>query len=248
MVVALGVIGVVLMAAPESPRFTRLSVQDGLSQSSVQQILQDRKGLLWFGTQEGLNRYDGYRFTVHRARAQPGFLGDHDINALIEDTGGDLWVGTSRGLYRYDLATGRFDGCASPVDSLEIIKLVRSGDGRIFFAVSDGRLWVLDPADPKRRARALNDGAFAALNSVAALAPGRGPAIWAAARGRLFKVDTQQAEPSAQLTEALADLGTVSVLATDPRGDVWIGGLNGDLLRYRPAGGEVTRFPQAPHG
>ena len=94
---------------PVSPRFTRLSVEHGLSQSSVMQILQDRKGLLWFGTQEGLNRYDGYRFTVHRAREQHGFLRDHDITALIEDARGDLWVGTSRGLYRHDLDTGRFD-------------------------------------------------------------------------------------------------------------------------------------------
>jgi ligand-binding sensor domain-containing protein len=90
---------------PVSPRFTHLSVDDGLSQSSVMQILQDRKGLLWFGTQEGLNRYDGYRFTVHRAREQDGFLRDHDITAMIEDGDGDLWVGTSRGLYRYDLDT-----------------------------------------------------------------------------------------------------------------------------------------------
>jgi ligand-binding sensor domain-containing protein len=83
-------------------------VDDGLSQSSVEHILQDRLGFLWFGTQEGLNRYDGYRFTVHRARDLPGFLGDHSITALIEGRRGDLWVGTSRGLYRPDLATGRF--------------------------------------------------------------------------------------------------------------------------------------------
>jgi len=215
--VALGVMDVSLGAAgPESPRFTRLSVEDGLSQSSVQQILQDRKGLLWFGTQEGLNRYDGYRFTVHRTRDQQGFLRDHDITALIEDARGDLWVGTSRGLYRHNLETGRFDACAPPVDGLGILELVQSGDGRIFFAASDGRLWVLDPAGTDRRARSLHDGAFAALIDITALAHGPGSAIWAAAHGRLFKVDVGRAEPGARLTEALKDLGSVSVLATDP--------------------------------
>ena len=114
---AFGLLDVASTAAqPESPRFTRLSVEHGLSQSSVLQILQDRKGLIWFATQEGLNRYDGYRFTVHRARDRQGFLRDHDINALIEDAHGNLWVGTSLGLYRYDLDTGRFETCASPVD------------------------------------------------------------------------------------------------------------------------------------
>lgn len=233
-------------AGPDSPRFTRLSVEDGLSQSSVQQILQDRKGLLWFGTQEGLNRYDGYRFTVHRRRDQHGFLGDNDITALIEDARGTLWVGTSRGLYRHDLETGRFEGSAPPVDGLGILELVQGGDGRIFFAASDGRLWVLDPADADRPARALDGGAFAALTSVTALAHGPGPAIWAAARGRLFRVDVGGPSPGARLAEAVEDLGSVSVLATDPHGDIWIGSADGDLRRYRPADGRVDRFPQAP--
>jgi ligand-binding sensor domain-containing protein len=94
--------------ADQAPRFVRLTVEDGLSQNSVGDIVQDRLGFLWFGTQEGLNRYDGYRFVVHRARDEPGFLRDHNITALIEDRRGDLWVGTSRGLHRLDLATGRF--------------------------------------------------------------------------------------------------------------------------------------------
>jgi diguanylate cyclase (GGDEF)-like protein len=248
---ALGVIDAALVAAqPESPRFIRLSVEQGLSQSSVQQILQDRKGLIWFGTQEGLNRYDGYRFTVHRARDREGFLRDHDITALIEDARGDLWVGTSMGLYRHDLDTGRFDACAPPVDGLGIRELVQSGSGLIYFAASDGRLWAIDPADPDRRARALHDGAFAALTDITALARGAGSAIWVAANGRIFSVNlpnaTPRAPPDVRSTEVLRDVGAVSVMVTDSRGDLWIGRPDAELLRYRPADGRVDRFPQAP--
>ena len=108
--IALACAGRVLAGpGPGTPRFTHLSVDDGLPQASVLQVLQDRRGFLWFGTQEGLSRYDGYRFIVHRARERAGFLGDHQINALIVDHRGDLWVGTTRGLYRHELATGRFD-------------------------------------------------------------------------------------------------------------------------------------------
>ena len=243
---ALGAIHGVVAAAPESPRFARLSVEDGLSQSSVQHILQDRRGLMWFGTQEGLNRYDGYRFTVHRASSQPGFLGDHDINALIEDGRGDLWVGTSRGLYRHSLETGRFDPVAPPVDDLPILDLVQAADGRIVVAVADGRLWVVDPADPDRRPRMLHEGPFAALTGVTALARGAGSTIWAAAQGRLYRVEMGGEESGAHLAEALPDLGPVAVMAADARGDLWIGRPGADLLRYRPASARVEGFPQAP--
>ena len=243
---ALGLTVAAPVAAPDSPRFTHLSVDDGLSQSSVQQILQDRKGLLWFGTQEGLNRYDGFRFTVHRARNQEGFLRDHDITAMAEDADGDLWVGTSRGLYRYDLDTGRFDPCAPPVNQLGIVELITSGDGRIFFAGSDRRLWVLDRTDVERRARPLADGPFTALSGVTALAPADGAAIWVAAQGRLFRVDAAASDPARRLAEVLGDLGAVSVLARDRQGHVWIGRSDAELLRYRPADGGIERFPQAP--
>jgi sugar lactone lactonase YvrE len=232
-------------AQAESARFTRLSVEDGLSQSSVLQILQDRKGLIWFGTQEGLNRYDGYRFTVHRAREQDGFLRDHEINALIEDDRG-LWVGTSRGLYRHELDTGRFEKCAPPVDDVGIVELIQSGDGRIVFATSDGRLWTLDPADANRRARALNDGAFAALSNVTALAAGSGSTIWAAAQGRLFRLDLDHPAPRVRLMTVLEDVGTVSVMTLDRRGDLWLGRIDDDLVRYRPTDGRLDRFPRVP--
>ncbi len=235
-----------VLGGPGSPRFTHLSVEDGLSQSSVEHILQDRLGFLWFGTQEGLNRYDGYRFTVHRARDQPGFLGDHGITALIEDRRGDLWVGTSRGLYRHDLATGRFDREAPAAAQLGILDVVEDAAGRIFFTASDGGLWVLAPGGRERNARRLESDGVAVGAGITVLARGRGSAIWAAGDGRLFEVEIAERGTRTRVTEVLPDLGNVSVLVSDPAGDVWIGRREGELLRYRPGAGRVDRFPQAP--
>ena len=243
------VVNLVIAAAPaaaqaqHSPRFAHLSVEDGLSQSSVEHILQDRDGLMWFGTQEGLNRYDGYRFTVHRAREQDGFLRDHAITALVEGPIGDLWVGTSRGLYRYHHQTGRFEGFASPVDQLDIgIGDVIVTGTFVYFASTDGRVWAIDRLDTARGARLLSENAFAPLRGATALTAGDGSTIWIASGGRLFNVDP----PSGRLTEALADLGSVSVLKRDQQGHLWIGRTAGELLRYRPAERAVDRFPQVP--
>jgi ligand-binding sensor domain-containing protein len=88
-------------------RFKHLRIEDGLSQSSVHAIAQDRIGFLWFGTEDGLNRYDGYTFTVYRHDPLDSFsISDNYITRLLTGRNGDLWIGTfNGGLNRYEVAT-----------------------------------------------------------------------------------------------------------------------------------------------
>jgi two-component system sensor histidine kinase ChiS len=93
----------------QSLRFEHLSVGDGLSQDTVICILQDHKGFMWFGTGDGLNRYDGYDFTVYRHDPlDPTSLSSSEIATMYEDRQGTLWVGTAAGLDRFDPDRGEF--------------------------------------------------------------------------------------------------------------------------------------------
>ncbi len=87
-----------------------LTIEDGLSQSSVFAILQDNRGMMWFGTWDGLNRYDGYRFTIYKYDPHnPQSLRNNEIRALHEDSHGVIWVGVwDHGLNRFDRDTGTF--------------------------------------------------------------------------------------------------------------------------------------------
>lgn len=91
-------------------RFEQLSLDQGLSQSVVNVILQDHKGFLWIGTDDGLNRYDGYNFKIYKPDVNLAHsLSDRSITALVEDDNGYLWVGTrAGGLNRFDPRTGQF--------------------------------------------------------------------------------------------------------------------------------------------
>jgi signal transduction histidine kinase/ligand-binding sensor domain-containing protein len=96
-------------------RFQVYDADEGLSQASVGDLLQDRSGFLWLGTQDGLNRFDGREFVVHRHDpAKPATLDDNYISALAEDAGGDLWIGTQSGLNRRRALDGHIE--RHPVD------------------------------------------------------------------------------------------------------------------------------------
>ena len=90
-------------------RFERISTRDGLSQNGVLSIWQDRRGFMWFGTEDGLNKYDGYAFTVYTHDPDdPSTISDNLVSTIYEDQSGVMWVGTKGGLDRFDRATETF--------------------------------------------------------------------------------------------------------------------------------------------
>jgi len=90
-------------------KFEHLTVADGLSQSVVLCILQDSQGFMWFGTEDGLNKYDGYKFTVYKHDPDnSNSLADNYVWSIHEDESGTLWIGTSNGLDKFDLAHETF--------------------------------------------------------------------------------------------------------------------------------------------
>ncbi len=133
-------------------RFGHLTIEDGLSQNAGLAFLQDRAGYLWIGTQDGLDRYDGYGFTVFRHDPEdPTSLGHNSVIALMQDADGLIWIGTwGGGLNRYDPATGvftRFEPDASDPAALShgvVPTLLQTGDGSIWV----GTLGGLDRFDP----------------------------------------------------------------------------------------------------
>ncbi len=99
-----------MLFAQPSKRFEHLSLEHGLPQSSALALLQDHKGFLWVGTQEGLARYDGYNFTVYRKHPyQIGVLKGDWVQTLHEDKEGMLWIGTlDGGIQQFNPFTQRF--------------------------------------------------------------------------------------------------------------------------------------------
>lgn len=90
-------------------RFVGYNTANGLSQNSVHVIFQDKDGLLWIGTQDGLNSFDGRKFRVYKCNPKDTTtISDQFVLSIEEDALGFLWVGTRSGLNKLDKRTGKF--------------------------------------------------------------------------------------------------------------------------------------------
>ena len=90
--------------------FDHLGIEKGLSQTSVLAICQDKKGYMWFGTRNGLNRYDGYNVKVYQSsNTDPLSISNNYVVSLLSDSHQNLWVGTNTGLNRYNETTDNFE-------------------------------------------------------------------------------------------------------------------------------------------
>lgn len=129
-----------LNAQPDSPRFRRISVEDGLSENSTFSVYQDSRGFMWFGTNDGLNRYDGYRFVVYKPdpRLPRGLFGNRVFD-VYEDARGDLWIGTNGGLNRFDRETETFERFLYDPDDPASLS---SNHARAIIEDDDGALWI----------------------------------------------------------------------------------------------------------
>ncbi len=138
-------------------KFEHISVQHGLSQSTIFCILQDRTGFLWFGTEDGLNRFDGYNFTIYRNEwGNPTSLSDNFITSLCEDRDGFIWVGTrGGGLNKFDPRTQEFSrfqagrgvgGDTGRLSHNRVHAVIQDSKGYIWAGTHGGGLSRLDPA------------------------------------------------------------------------------------------------------
>jgi signal transduction histidine kinase/ligand-binding sensor domain-containing protein/DNA-binding response OmpR family regulator len=123
--------------------FKHISTSEGLSQSSVIAIHQDKLGQLWLGTRDGLNKYDGHKFTVYRTSAKDSTsISNNDILSIIEDSDGFMWIGTYKGLNRYDPRKNIFKRYYHNKNSNSLssngVWTIKEFEKEIWFGTSDG--------------------------------------------------------------------------------------------------------------
>ncbi|MBN2072297.1 MAG: SpoIIE family protein phosphatase [Candidatus Krumholzibacteriota bacterium] len=247
----------------DTPRikFKRISIEDGLSQSIVECIIQDKTGFLWLGTESGLNKYDGYDFTVMvNDPKDPNSLSYNHILSVCEDSHGYLWIGTFHGgLNRYDPETGIFKlyindpRNSSSISHNNINAILEDRSGTLWIGTDDG----LNRFDP------VSDSFSRFLDSSKSSTSPGGSAVldiyeddegmlWIAQDGNgLCCVDTH----GILMRHYLHDPGDDSSLSSnsvrsifqDRSETFWVGTVGGGLNRLDDSRKHFSRYRHDPH-
>lgn len=142
------VLGLISLAQ-SSYRFKNYTIADGLSQSSVSTIVQDKYGALWFGTQDGLNRFDGQSFENFLSDNTEGIENSY-IHTSIKDKNGNLWFGTANGLTQYNPSTEQFKSFQLKSGyALQVETITQDNKGNLWLGTSSNGLCVFSTKSKK---------------------------------------------------------------------------------------------------
>ena len=231
-----------------SSRFEHLTTEDGLSQSTVRCILQDSKGFIWFGTYDGLNRYDGYTITtyLHDPEDDTTVASNH-ISSLFEDSQGNIWVGTfNQGISQFNPKTGLFKSfndnptLKTYTHNVDIQTITEDESGNIWIGTRGNGIAVYTPStnevnifehDP-------TDNTTLSSNIVTKVLIDEKQRIWVATHDGFNSYDQLNKsfirfyyEPNNPQT--LSD-NILSGLAEGKDGIIWIGTSRGGLNKFNP--------------
>ncbi len=250
-------------AYSQEVRFKHLTINDGLSQNAVYGILQDSKGFMWFGTNDGLNRFNGYSFTVFNYNPfDTTTISANNITKLFEDSRGLIWVGTRDAgvnIFRYE--TGSFERLSFNPGSPgglnpEITSIVEDPDSNIWIGTSSDGLFKIIVDNTRhlysyKHFKKLSDSIpGTSSDKVYSLLVDSKGVLWAGTQNMLYrfyenKEDLNQFVINSKNPVAPSDPNEkgITSIYEDKHGNFWLGTLSGLVLFDRQSG----KYQVFPH-
>jgi signal transduction histidine kinase/ligand-binding sensor domain-containing protein/DNA-binding response OmpR family regulator len=218
-------------AQVEQPKFTSITSMNRLSSNTVNAILRDSYGWLWFATDDGLNKFDGSEFTVYRHnKSDTTSLRTNDISSLFQDKKGTIWVGTVTGsLHRYNRRKDAF----LRVSSRHTINAICEDDRGNLWAGTTQGLVSIDPQTLKIKTLSKSTGipAPVAEKHVHRLFVDSKKRMWVGTSNGLFRFERQQKRFAAVRHQGSTPTSTgnnfITAMAEDSLGHLWVGTQDG---------------------
>lgn len=240
----------VATAQSNTIRFDNISIHKGLSQSSVNAIIQDKAGFIWIGTQDGLNRFDGYDFLVYRnIPQQKNSLSSNFVYSIYEDRDSNLWVGTEQGLNklspRYTTVSRYLMGGGEDADYTHsaITAICDGPDNNLWVGTAASGLILLDKETRKTTAFTYNQGDSKSIssNGISSIYRDKNGWLWVGTIGGGLNFVDEKTMQFRRINSANSGLASNVVwgFSEDLEGKLWVATNNG-INQIKGRGIEVT--------
>jgi signal transduction histidine kinase/ligand-binding sensor domain-containing protein/DNA-binding response OmpR family regulator len=221
---------------------------NGLSNSHVNCIIQDAKGFMWFGTDYGLNKFDGFKFVVYSSTPENEYsLPSNEVSSLYLDKNGHMWVGTYNGLAKFDYSSEKFINYFINKDSIQYYKPIRAitGDnkGTIWVGTSGKGVMAIDEktgSNLTSKNKSLSE--LIGDEYVYALLIDKNNNLWIGTEGNGIKIYNPTTKKVKHLTSENSILKSnwILTLFEDKDGNIWIGTRGGGMSIFNSKTQEFT--------
>ncbi|MDG5768121.1 two-component regulator propeller domain-containing protein [Balneolales bacterium ANBcel1] len=248
---------------PEDISFHFLTDRDGLSQRTVRSIVQDYEGYMWFGTFDGLNRYDGYNITIYRHHPDdPTSISYNEISDVFEDSRNNLWIATGgSGLNRYDRDSDHFihydfdylpEAHQRWMVETAIYALEEGPDGNLWIGTENGiALLDLETEHLDYFQPAPGDDGGLSNRYVTALLTDRMGNVWVGTRRGLNVLPAGQSRFTTYLSDSndphSLSSNHIQTIYEDYDGTIWVGTQTGGLNRFDHETENFTSYQRDQH-
>jgi signal transduction histidine kinase/CheY-like chemotaxis protein/ligand-binding sensor domain-containing protein/AraC-like DNA-binding protein len=231
------------IAAQNSFHFSHFGMESGLTQNSVYQIFQDSNGFLWFGTRNGLNRYNGYEVDSYKNEVNnPQSLSNSFIQAINEDKNRNIWIGTANGLNRINHISGEITrfyprDVDISITTNAIEHLIRLNDGRLF-AIWRNKILICNPDNTVELHKELTD----VTSHIHAITQAANQHIYIATQANIL-IYSQEWELKKNISAETSNFpqSDITSLLPDATG-IWIGTANHGIYYFENESQTFSRY------
>jgi signal transduction histidine kinase/ligand-binding sensor domain-containing protein/DNA-binding response OmpR family regulator len=218
--------------------FSHVDVNNGLSDNWIKCIYRDSRGFVWFGTNSGLNRFDGYNFEIFNHDASDSTsIADNAINVISEDKSGNLWVGTRSGISVLNMETYQFSNISLvpsvPLSCEDIAYITAIGTdqtGNILVGTHNGLFFFNNESNSFRHILPDNQTCISELNNITAITHDNSGSFWFGTNnGFIFRFSphSNSVEKFESYKDNSENGGIITSLFADRNNNLWIGDING---------------------
>ena len=234
----------------QSTRF--YSTEQGLSNSLINHIYQDRKGFIWIATENGLNKFDGTQFTVYRKTAGDSTsLNSNYVKNMLEDSSGNFWVNCFKGLMKYNRRTDAFENIVFfDENETDISSICEQKNGDVWFATDCGLYSLKKGNQHIEHENSLNAYLNMKYPALTVIYEDSNQRLWigtecngihvysfATSEYRTFSLSSSTEKHSGNIA--------VSAICEGKNGEIFVGTLNGGLYRIETADMKISFIPDA---